>query len=181
MNPDQPTEDHVPAEGTVRATSGGEEIEVHKMNEIQPAESAHRDNESVTEKVREASRSLRDLIDALARKTKQTAQQKTQELKEAAKDDRLLEQDSKEIQNLGRLLDDLTANFDDTLDHVTRSSFPYEQQEKMLVGYRKVLEEELNVINARLALAKRMAPITARLRNQQDAELSAGPASDTAA
>ena len=32
----------------------------------------------------------------------------------------------------------------------------YEEQHKMLVGFKKILEEEVNVIDARLSMAKRL-------------------------
>ena len=35
---------------------------------------------------------------------------------------------------------------------------PYDEQEKLLVGYKKLLEEQINVINARLSMAKRLKP-----------------------
>jgi hypothetical protein len=35
---------------------------------------------------------------------------------------------------------------------------PYDEQEKLLVGYRKLLEEQINVINARMSMAKRLKP-----------------------
>jgi len=35
---------------------------------------------------------------------------------------------------------------------------PYYEQEKLLGGYKKFLEKQTNVINARLAMAKRLKP-----------------------
>ena len=35
---------------------------------------------------------------------------------------------------------------------------PYDEQEKLLVGYKKLLKEQVNVINSRLAMAIRLRP-----------------------
>jgi hypothetical protein len=33
---------------------------------------------------------------------------------------------------------------------------PYSEQERLLIGYKKLLEEQINVITARLNMAKRL-------------------------
>jgi hypothetical protein len=35
---------------------------------------------------------------------------------------------------------------------------PYDEEVKLLTGYKKLLEEQINVINARMNMAKRLKP-----------------------
>jgi hypothetical protein len=94
---------------------------------------------------------------ALGEKAKTTAEQKKEELKRAAEDKSPMIQDAADIQRLGGLVDNITTNFENTMDKITRH--PYEEQEKLLIGFKKVLEEEVNVLNARLNLTRRVAPV----------------------
>ncbi|MFL6492378.1 MAG: hypothetical protein ACJ70O_04680, partial [Nitrososphaera sp.] len=55
--------------------------------------------------------------------------------------------------------------FEDTMDKITQHP-SYDEQHGMLVGFKKVLEEEVNLINARLNMAKRLK----RLEPSQNAE-----------
>jgi hypothetical protein len=131
------------------STAPSAEYEVTSV-EIQDSE-----EESISSKAREAGRSLKDLAYSLGKKTKETAEQKTAELK-AKSVDIGATTDAREIQNLGTHVDDLVQVFEDTMAEIRKE--PYAEQEKILVGYRKLLEEQINVVNARLNLAKRLKP-----------------------
>lgn len=114
-------------------------------------------DDSVSSKANQSAQTLKELINTIGKKVKTAAQDKSQQLKEAAADEKpALTEDSAEIHRLGDLLDNLLENFDETLDDIRKS--PYKEQEKLLLGYKKLLAEELNVINARLELAKRLQP-----------------------
>ena len=64
--------------------------------------------------------------------------------------------DARDIQNLGGNVDRLITVFEDTMTEIRKE--PYDEQEKLLTGYRKLLEEQINVVNARMEMARRLKP-----------------------
>jgi hypothetical protein len=120
--------------------------------------SAETSDDSVTAKAKESGKALKDLVISLAGKTKTTVQEKTEQLKDAANDERpLMTEDAADIQKLGGLIDNITMSFDETMDDIGKA--PYDEQEKLMVGYKKVLEEEINVVSARLSMARRLTSV----------------------
>ena len=119
------------------------------------SETASEEEESVSTKAREAGRSLKDLIYSLGRKTKEVTEEKARELK-AQSVDVSTKTDARDIQHLGDDVERLITVFEDTMTEIRKE--PYDEQEKLLVGYKKLLEEQINVINARLSMAKRLKP-----------------------
>lgn len=119
-------------------------------------------DDSLSSKARESGKALKELVIALGDKAKTTADQKKEELKRAAEDKSPVIQDAADIQRLGGLIDNITSNFEDTLNKIGQHS--YEEQEKLLTGFRKVLEEEVYVISARMNLARRVAPTESGIR-----------------
>lgn len=141
-------------EQRIEVSKRTEEVQVVNGEDSYDSES----DDSVTQKARESGRALRALVDSLIAKTKETTIEQTERLKQAANDERpVFVEDAASIQRLGEHVDKIISNFDDTMDTIGRE--PYATQEGMLVGYKKVLQEEINVINARLNLARRM-PVT---------------------
>lgn len=112
--------------------------------------------DSVSSKFNGAANSLKELILAVRNELIVKAKAKTQKLKEMANSDAETMRDSKDINNLGRHVEALDAIFEDTLSRIRQS--PYEDQEKLLTGYRTLLEEEKRVVVASLNMAKRLAP-----------------------
>jgi arginine utilization protein RocB len=113
------------------------------------------EEESVSTKAKEAGRSLKELMSSLGKKTKEATEEKARELK-AQSVDISAKTDSRDIQHLGDDVEKLITVFEDTMTEIRKE--PYDEQEKLLVGYRKLLEEQINVINARLSMAKRLKP-----------------------
>ena len=120
-----------------------------------PTDSEATEEESVSAKAKEAGRSLKDLVYSIGKKTKQVSEQKTAELKTKSVDIGA-STDAKDIQNLGAYVDELVQVFEDTMTEIRKET--YSEQERLLAGYRKLLEEQINVVNARLNLAKRLKP-----------------------
>jgi hypothetical protein len=56
---------------------------------------------------------------------------------------------------LGAYIESIITIFEDTMDRI-RKHPSYDEQHGMLVGFKKILEEEINVINANLSMAKRL-------------------------
>ncbi len=144
-----PSEVTVKEERTI-TTSPSSDVETYKVETIETPE-----EESVSAKAREAGRSLKDLVYSLGRKTKEVTEEKAKELK-AQSVDAGATTDARDIQHLGSNVEGLITVFEDTMTEIRKE--PYDEQEKLLVGYRKLLEEQINVINARLAMAKRLKP-----------------------
>jgi hypothetical protein len=161
------------------------------MSEGTPEPSTERGEESLSKKARETGLTLKELVNSLGKKSKAVAQQTSAQLKEAAKDDEINEKDAADIQMLGSHIESIITIFEDTMDKITQHP-SYDEQHGMLVGFKKVLEEEVNLINANLNMAKRLKrlepsqnPETLEERieerkrtNAIDAELITPPLSD---
>lgn len=62
--------------------------------------------------------------------------------------------DARDIQALGEYLEKIVKGFEDTMTEIKKRD--YVDQAKLLKGYKKLLEEQINVINARMELVKRL-------------------------
>jgi hypothetical protein len=113
------------------------------------------DEDSLSKRARETGLTLKELVNSLGKKSRAVAQQKSTELKEAAKDDEINAKDAADIQMLGRHIESIITIFEDTMDKIMAHP-SYEEQHGMLVGFKKILEEEVNLIDARLNMAKRL-------------------------
>ena len=147
----EPTADVTVTEETSITTVPARKVETYEVQ----SETATSDEESVSAKAKDAGKSLKDLIYSLGRKTKEVTEEKAQELKSHSVDVST-KTDSQDIQHLGDEVEKLITVFEDTMTEIRNE--PYDEQEKLLVGYKKLLEEQINVINARLSMAKRLKP-----------------------
>lgn len=147
----EPTADVTVTEETSITTVPARKVETYEVQ----SETATSDEESVSAKAKDAGKSLKDLIYSLGRKTKEVTEEKAQELKSQSVDIST-KTDSQDIQHLGDEVEKLITVFEDTMTEIRNE--PYDEQEKLLVGYKKLLEEQINVINARLSMAKRLKP-----------------------
>ena len=147
----EPTADVTVTEERAITTVPASDVETYEVQ----SETATSEEESVSTKAREAGRSLKDLIYSLGRKTKEVTEEKARELK-AQSVDISTKTDARDIQHLGDDVEKLITVFEDTMTEIRKE--PYDEQEKLLVGYKKLLEEQINVINARMSMAKRLKP-----------------------
>jgi hypothetical protein len=147
----EPTADVTVTEETSVTTVPARKVETYEVQ----SETATSDEESVSAKARDAGKSLKDLIYSLGKKTKEVTEEKARELK-AQSVDISTKTDAQDIQHLGDEVEKLITVFEDTMTEIRNE--PYDEQEKLLVGYKKLLEEQINVINARLSMAKRLKP-----------------------
>jgi hypothetical protein len=146
----EPTADVTVSEETAITTVPSGEVETHEVESETTSE-----EESVSTKARDAGRSLKDLIYSLGKKTKEVTEEKAKELK-AQSVDISTRTDARDIQHLGDDVEKLITVFEDTMTEIRKE--PYDEQEKLLVGYKKLLEEQINVIDARMSMAKRLKP-----------------------
>jgi hypothetical protein len=114
------------------------------MSEGPPQTSTGPDEDSLSKRARETGLTLKELVNSIGKKSKAIAQQKSTELKEAA-----------DIQMLGSHIETIITIFEDTMDKIMAHP-SYDEQHGMLVGFKKILEEEVNLIDARLNMAKRL-------------------------
>jgi hypothetical protein len=150
----EPTADVTVTEERSITTVPASDVETYEV-QSETATATSEEEESVSTKAREAGKSLKDLIYSLGRKTKEVTEEKARELK-AQSVDISTKTDARDIQHLGDDVEKLITVFEDTMTEIRKE--PYDEQEKLLVGYKKLLEEQINVINSRLAMAKRLKP-----------------------
>ncbi|MDW0226185.1 MAG: hypothetical protein QOC23_00960, partial [Nitrososphaeraceae archaeon] len=62
--------------------------------------------------------------------------------------------DARDIKALGVYVERVTKGFEDTMMEIKKSA--YGDEEKLLKGYKKLLEEQINLINARIEMVKRL-------------------------
>ena len=135
------------------------------MSEGTPESSSEHNEQSLSKKARETGLTLKELVNSIGKKSKAAAQEKSTQLKEAAKDDEINTKDAADIQMLGSHIESIITIFEDTMDKImTHPS--YDEQHGMLVGFKKILEEEVNLIDATLNMAKRLK----RLEPSQSSE-----------
>ena len=129
----------------------------HKSSEIK----ASSEEESLSAKAKDAGQSLKDLIIYLGQKAKAISYEKTTDLKaEAAQTADLdLRKDAHDIQKLGDNIESVITVFENIMTDIRRER--YGEQERLLIGYKKLLEEQVNVIDARLKMAKRLRLVSA--------------------
>ncbi len=126
------------------------DIETYEVQSVTTPEEG-----SVSSKAKEAGRSLKELVYSLGKKTKEVTKEKAKELK-AQSVDIGTTSDARDIQNLGSDVERLVNVFEDTMTEIRAE--PYDEQETLLSGYKRLLEEQINVINARLEMANRLKP-----------------------
>jgi hypothetical protein len=115
------------------------------------------EEEDLSAKARAAGLALEDLITSAIDKAKIVTKQKAKEFARAAEGGpggMSAAKDAQDISRLGPLVEGLARAFEDTMTDIRKQS--YEEQEKLLIGYRKLLEEQINVINSRMHFAKRV-------------------------
>ncbi len=124
----------------------------YKSYEVKPSS----EEESISAKAKDAGQSLRDLAISLGQKAKAITEEKTTGLKAQAAQtaDLDIKKDARDIQKLGDNIETIVTVFEKIMTDIRKEH--YGQQEKLLVGYRKLLEEQLSVIEARLKMAKRL-------------------------
>jgi hypothetical protein len=114
------------------------------------------EQESLTAKAKDAGQSLKELVTSAGKKAKTVTEEKTKQLKDQAAEVQEIstKKDAQDIQALGANVEKVITTFEDTMTEIRNE--PYSEQERLLIGYKKLLEEQINVITARLNMAKRL-------------------------
>ena len=106
------------------------------------------------ETAKEAAESLKGKGKSIGKKT----EEKAKDLKEKSMETMHIgpTKDAHDIQALGTTkVEKLTADFENTMSEIENEP-DYEMQEKQLMAYKKLLEEQMDVIDSRLKMVKRI-------------------------
>jgi hypothetical protein len=124
----------------------------YKSYEVKPSS----EEESISAKAKDAGQTLKDLVISLGQKAKAITEEKTTGLKDQAAQtaDLDIKEDARDIQNLGDNIESIVTVFENIMTDIRKEH--YGEQERLLVGYKKLLVEQLSVIEARLKMAKRL-------------------------
>jgi hypothetical protein len=118
---------------------------------------AREGEQSVTiAKANEAGQSFTELIKSLGKKTMTTSR----EIKDKSIETLgtgTIQKDAEDIHALGIHAENVVLVYERIMFEIEKED--YENQEKLLTGYKKLLEEQINVIDSKLSVAKRLKNI----------------------
>jgi hypothetical protein len=123
----------VDAEKTVRKSNSTVKIE---------------DYDLIVNSLKDATTSFKDIILSIGKKAQEIRDKAEETFTVGAK------RDARDIQALGSYVENVVKGFEDTMAEIKKRN--YGDEEKLLKGYKKLLEEQINVINARIQLVKRL-------------------------
>jgi len=126
-------------------------------DEIQPTRKTPRrsgsnvkieDYDLIVNSLKDATTSFKDVIYSISKKAQEIREKAEETFTVGAK------RDARDIQALGIYVESVTKGFEDTMMEIKKRN--YADEEKLLKGYKKLLEEQINLINARVELVKRL-------------------------
>src|SRR3712207_4308386 len=115
-----------------------------------------REEEDLTIKVRNAGDALYDLVLSAIEKAKIVSAQKVKELatKDISPAAIAAKKDARDIAALGESVESLAKTFESLMTEMRKQ--PYSEQVPLLRGYKKLLKEQINVIDSRINMVKRL-------------------------
>jgi hypothetical protein len=132
-----------------------DEIKIQTYSEPPPLAKKEDDNESLSRKAHRAEESVLDVVDSVGAKVGSFAKKKFGELDKSLNPSHMSAvQDSRKIEALGPMVEELARVFEDTTTMIRK--VPYEEQVDLLIGYKKLLEEQIKVIDSRMDMSKRL-------------------------
>jgi len=106
------------------------------------------DYDLIANSLKDATASFKDIIFSISKKAQGIRERAEETLTVGAK------RDAREIHALGGQLENVVNGFEDTMNEIKKSN--YNDEEKLLKGYKRLLLEQINLINARMELVKRL-------------------------
>jgi hypothetical protein len=132
-----------------------DEIKIQTYSEPAPPTKKEDNDESLSMKAHQAEESVLDVVDAVGVKIGSFAKEKFAELDKSLDPSHMSAvQDSRKIEALGPMVEELARVFEDTTTMIRK--VPYEEQVDLLIGYKKLIEEQIKVIDSRMDMAKRL-------------------------
>lgn len=113
---------------------------------------------SIPAKAKEVGQSLTEKVKSVGKKTITKTEEKTKQLKDKSTQTAGIgpEKDAHDIQALGSTnVEKATTVFEDMMTEINKQP-DREEQKKQLTGYKKLLEEQINVIDSCLKMVKRL-------------------------
>jgi hypothetical protein len=153
-NTTEPTTATPTDENTIVISPSNTEYKIHDQKSL--IEQEEEEDESLSARAKEAGQSFKDFIVTLGKKATLITEQKTTETKNESLDIGA-KRDSQAIQSLGANVEKAITVFEGTITNLRKES--YDEQAQILIGYKKLIHEQINVINARLSMVKKFKQI----------------------
>jgi hypothetical protein len=138
-------------EETIVISPSSTEYKIHDQKSS--IEEEEEEDESISAKAKEAGQSFKDFLVTLGNKAITITEEKTIETRNESLDIGA-KKDSQAIQTLGANVEKAITVFEDTITDLRKESF--DEQAQILIGYKKLIQEQINVINARLSMVKKL-------------------------
>ena len=106
------------------------------------------DYDLIVNSLKDATNSFKDVILSIGKKAQEIREKAEETFTVGAK------RDARDIQALGGYVENVIKGFEDTMTEIKKRN--YRDEEKLLKGYKKLLEEQIHLINARMQLVKRL-------------------------
>lgn len=150
-NENEPATETSTTEETIVISPSNTAYKIHDQNSSVEQEDEEQ-GESISAKARETGQSFKGFIVTLGKKAMAITDEKTTETTNESIDIGA-KRDSQSIQTLGANVEKAITVFEDTITDIRKES--YDEQANILTGYKKLIEEQINVINARLSMVKK--------------------------
>jgi hypothetical protein len=147
----EPATETSTTEETIVISPSNTTYKIHDQNSSVEQEDEEQ-GESISTKARETGQSFKGFIVTLGKKAMAITDEKTMETTNESIDIGA-KRDSQSIQTLGANVEKAITVFEDTITNIRKES--YDEQANILTGYKKLIEEQINVINARLSMVKK--------------------------
>ena len=143
------------------------EVEYKENNQIENSSAREQNKEkgegeqsAAAAKAKKAGQSFIEMIKSLGKKAVTKTEERTKELKDKSIEatDIGTQTNARDIQALGIHADNVVLVYEKIMFEIARED--YKTQEKLLAGYKKLLEEQVNVIDSKLRIAKRLKNIS---------------------
>jgi hypothetical protein len=150
-NANEPATETSTTKETIVISPSNTAYKIHDQNSSVEQEDEEQD-ESISAKARETGQSFKGFIVTLGKKAMAITDEKTMETTNESTDIGA-KRDSQSIQTLGANVEKAITVFEDTITNIRKES--YDKQANILTGYKKLIEEQINVIDARLSMVKK--------------------------
>jgi len=147
----EPATETSTTEETIVISPSNTAYKIHDQNSSVEQEDEEQ-GESISTKARETGQSFKGFIVTLGKKAMAITDEKAMETTNESIDIGA-KRDSQSIQTLGANVEKAITVFEDTITNIRKES--YDEQVNILIGYKKLIEEQINVINARLSMVKK--------------------------
>ena len=151
-NANEPATETSTTEETIVISPSNTAYKIHGQNSSVEQEDEEEEDESISAKARETGESFKGFIVTLGKKAMAITDEKTMETTNESMDIGA-KRDSQSISTLGANVEKAITFFEDTITNIRKES--YDEQARILTGYKKLIEEQINVINARLSMVKK--------------------------